>query len=122
MTNSLRKAKEELGPKWVELSESVRHYAAASLENPGDEQALKELAAEALTLCEHVDRLHSDLGDLLESLENAEGTSKGDGPDEREIDMAAVETQRETHEMSSNPIDVLKALLMWRDDPAERVK
>lgn len=122
MTDALEKAKEDIGPQWVELSESVRRYAAASLENPGDEDAMKALAAEAMTLCDHVDRLHTELSDLLQALEDADAESNEGEPDEREIDMAAIETQRETHEMRADPLDILKALLMWRDDPAERVK
>ena len=122
MTDALEKAKEDIGPQWVELSESVRRYAAASLENPGDEDAMKALAAEAMTLCDHVDRLQSDLGDLVQALENADSGSNDAEPNEHEIDMAAVEEHQETHETPDQPLDILKALLMWRNDPAERVK
>lgn len=122
MTDPLEKTKEDIDPKWVELSQSVRRYAAASLENPGDEDALKAFAAEAMTLCDHVDRLQSDLGDLVQALENADSGSNDAEPNEHEIDMAAVEEHQETHETPDQPLDILKALLMWRNDPAERVK
>ena len=122
MNDTLEKTKEDIAPRWVELSQSVRRYAASSLEKPGDENAAKALASEALALCDHVDRLHDDLRGLLGALEAGDVAKKKSEPTEDEIDMAAVEEHHETHETPDEPLDILKALLMWRNDPADRVE
>lgn len=122
MTTSLDKAKQEMAPQWVELTKSVRDHASACLDGSESNDATTALAEEALRLCDHVDRLHADLGELLTALDATGDSGPGRDPDAREIDMAAIETQRETHETSDSPRDILKALLMWRDDPAERVR
>lgn len=122
MTDTLEKAKQDLAPQWVELSASVREQAVALASEGSPDDARQAFAKQALALCDHVDRIHTDLEDLLHALEEQGKSGKTGGPDEREIDMAAIEVQRETHEMRADPLDILKALLMWRDDPAERVK
>lgn len=121
MNQTLEKLKQDAGPQWAELCNSVREHVAVCLDRHENEDAMKALAREVLTLCDQVDRLHGDLNDLLVVLENSDpGTGKAE-PSEREIELATIEEQRETHDTSSKPLDILKALLMWRDDPAERV-
>lgn len=122
MIEILENAKQDIAPQWVKLSNNVREQVADCLDRKADEDSVIALARKVLTLCDHVDQLHRDLSGLLGALEGSATDSGKKEPDEREIDFAAVEEQRETHDTRSTPLDILKALLMWRDDPAERVR
>ncbi len=122
MTEALNQAKQGVAPKWLELADSVRHHAKAAMDGNVTDESAKSFASEAVALCDHVDQLHGDLEKLRIALEGRDSSTKSRQPNEKEVDMAAIEVQRETHEMRADPLDILKALLMWRDDPAERVK
>lgn len=125
MTETVKQMKQDIAPQWTELLQRVREKANTCLKDQSDCSPPADLAREAIRLCSHVDRMHADLRELIDSLDatHADGTGASDKtPDEHEIDMAAIEVQQETHEMSTDPRDILKALLMWRDDPAERVQ
>ncbi|HVJ46529.1 MAG TPA: hypothetical protein VM511_09115 [Luteolibacter sp.] len=124
MTADLLEASSEvsrdLSRQWLELSSRVRTLANAA--NP---EVQGTLAAEALRLCDHVERLHSDVETLLAGLRTHEGPIAGTiaartvEPDE--IDQANLQIQREMHQKSDLQ-HVIKALFMWKDDPIERVR
>jgi hypothetical protein len=123
MTVNLQEASSEvtrdLSPEWLDLSSRVRRLAAAS--SPAD----SALAQEAQRLCEHVERLHADVEQLLGSLRANDGPLAGsiearaNEPDV--IDKANIEIQREMHQKSDLQ-HIIKALFMWKDDPVQRVR
>ena len=81
------------------------------------------LADEAGLLCNHVDRLHADVKMLIERLDDEVAKSAAEAPGEAlEIDKASIQIQREAHEIRADVLDVIKALFMWRDDPADRLR
>jgi hypothetical protein len=123
MTADLLEASSEvsrnLSPEWLELSSRVRRLAEAAA--PGDHA----LATEALRLCDHVERLHADVEDLLVGLKADDGPLAGSianrAAEPTEIDRANIEIQREMHQ-KSDLVHIVKALFMWKDDPVERVR
>ncbi len=122
MTADLLEASSEvsrdLSPEWLELSSRVRLLATAA---PAD----NALASEALRLCNHFERLHADVQDLLVGLKSDDGPLAGTlsarAAEPTEIDHANIEIQREMHQ-KSDLIHVVKALFMWKDDPIHRVR
>lgn len=125
MSKAIEQTKQDIAPQWTELLQRVREKAHTCLKEQSDCSLPADLAREAIQLCSHVDRLHADLRELIHSLDAGHPDAQpaaSQAPDDREIDMAAIEVQQETHEMRADPLDILKALLMWRDDPAERVR
>ena len=61
--------------------------------------------------------VHQEIRTLLGAGHSPDGSET---PDDRDIDKAAVQISREEHTLKPEVKDVLKALFMWRDDPAER--
>jgi predicted nuclease with TOPRIM domain len=124
MTADLLEASSEvsrdLSPEWLELSARVRQLAVES----GGSSALAE---SALKLCDHVERLHADVEELLngfaERQEHIEAERVHDAAvaDPEAIDQANIQIQREMHQKSDLK-HIIKALFMWKDDPVERVK
>lgn len=114
----------ELSPEWLELSSRVRRLAieTQSLGSSGS-----ALATEALRLCDHVERLHSDIEQLLTTLHsNEDALHHGVKPETlpltpaAAIDQANIQIQDEMHQ-KSDLSHVIKALFMWKDDPVQRV-
>ena len=114
----------ELSPQWLELSSRVRRLA---IETQSTGSSGAALAAEALRLCDHVERLHSDVEQLLVTLR-----ADDDSPLHRssleattapaeDIDQANLQIQDEMHQ-KSDLSHVIKALFMWKDDPVKRVR
>jgi len=102
----------------------IREHAEKVIHSDFGEEgdAPKTLARESLEICERLERMHLEMARMVDSLEDKGDQSTQELPQDQQIDLAAVETQRETHEMRADPLDILKALLMWRDDPAERLR
>jgi len=126
MDKTLQQACDDVAPEWINLCGRVRELAS-KLKNTAAGTALEHdagaLAAEAGLLCNHVDRLHADVKMLIRRLDH-EVARSGDpaNMDPGEIDKASIQIQRETHEIRADVLDVIKALFMWRDDPAERLR
>ncbi len=135
MEKTLEQACEEvdhdLSPEWIELSARLRRSVAeldAKAASGGLAAEASAVSRDANLLCGHVERLHADVIDLLGRLDghlplafHGFGTISNQ-PDSGEVIREAMQIQRETHEMIPDFKDVLKALFMWRDDPADRVK
>ncbi len=102
----------------------IREHAEKVIHSDfGEERdAPKTLARESLEICQHLEWMRLEMASMVDSFEDKEDQSTQELPQDQQIDLAAVETQRETHEMRADPLDILKALLMWRDDPAERLR
>ena len=115
----------DLSPEWLELSSRVRRLA---LEAQSSGSSGSALASEALRLCDHVERLHADVQQLLVTLRSDEDTLGHGTPLEtlppappEEIDKANIQIQDEMHQ-KSDLSHVIKALFMWKDDPVERAR
>lgn len=127
MTPDLQEASSEvsrdLSPEWLELSSRVRRLAIEAQSNSGS-----PLADHAIRLCDHVERLHSDVEALLVSLstrhdpllEEHDIEPKPE-PEPEEINRENLKIQREMHQ-ESDLRQVIKALFMWKDDPVDRVR
>lgn len=109
---------------WMDLCGRLRQQADALLDSepPASAAALNEFVTDVRALCEHVELVHDEMTRVIDALEESESQITNSDSLNHEIDLAAVETQRETHELRADPFDILKALLMWRDDPAERIQ
>jgi|AntRauTorcE11897_2_1112592.scaffolds.fasta_scaffold72917_1 hypothetical protein len=123
----------DLSPSWIELSDKVRNLSKdLKLKTAGSEYSseAEHLAQQAARLCDHVEKLHSDVIDLVENIENrvplheiGGSAESGTGSkDADNVEKEKIQVQRESHELRSDFKDVLKALFMWVDDPEERVK
>jgi len=111
-------------PGWLELCGRIRGQAGEMMnaETVPEGERVRTLARDVLELCAHVESMHKEMTSMLNALESASGVTADAKSKDHEIDIAAIEIQRETHELRADPLDILKALLMWRDDPAERLK
>ena len=112
---------------WLELMERMRRRLEGLRRNavgtPLEEETVL-LARDAKKLCAHVEQLHREAHRWLSqtsSLTDDNGDSSSDIP-AVEVERAAVSIHREQHEQSANPLQVIKALLMWVDTPEERVR
>lgn len=118
---------QEISSHWLQLSARVRRHAEAlSAKAAGSALAAdsEALAVETHKLCDHFDRLHLDVEKLLLQLDDTLGDELP-SPTEtepEEVQREAIRIQQESHEMRADLKDVIKALFMWRDDPAERAR
>ncbi|QTN31857.1 hypothetical protein HZ994_05770 [Akkermansiaceae bacterium] len=123
----------DLNHSWIDLSAKVRDLASGlKLKAAGTSLApdADHLSQQASMLCDHVERIHADVINLLSRLESQlplpesdpSATSRPTKPNPDEIGKEAVQIQREHHELRNDFKDVLKALFMWRDDPEERLR
>ncbi len=132
MTDNLKQSfaevDKDLSHSWIDLSANVRDLAsdlklkAAGTTLAGDAD---HLSNETSRLCDHVERLHADVIDLLENIEARVPVQKSANPSDvacDDVEKEKIQIQRESHELRSDFKDVLKALFMWRDDPVERVR
>ena len=115
---------QELSSQWLVLSDQVRQQAL-SLKSRTVGTALSgeasALAQDSEKLCEHFERLHGDLEKLLKLLSDEEtelGQSQS-APAATESARQAIQAQDKDHQISDDLKDVIKALFMWRDDPAK---
>lgn len=133
LKDSFKEIDRDLDHSWIDLSTRVRELAAGlKLKAAGTNIAADadHLSREASQLCDHVERLHADVIDLLSTLEShlpltgfdpaamAMATKAACSDVEKE----SIQIQREHHELRNDFKDVLKALFLWRDDPVERVR
>jgi hypothetical protein len=126
LQHSIKEIDKDLAHSWIELSDRVRDLSAAlKLKAAGTALAADadHLAQEAGRLCGHVERIHADVNDLVGKLEMQAPLPEPDVqvPQKPEVtDLDWVRIQRENHELRTDFKDVLKALFLWRDDPADR--
>jgi len=126
LQHSIKEIDKDLAHSWIELSDRVRDLSAAlKLKAAGTALAADadHLAQEADRLCGHVERIHADVNDLVGKLEMQAPLPEPDvqAPQKSEVtDLDWVRIQRENHELRTDFKDVLKALFLWRDDPADR--
>ncbi len=118
---------QEISSHWLQLSARVRRHAEAlSAKATGTELAAdsESLAVETRKLCDHFDRLHFDVEKLLLQLDDTLGDEVPSTIEAEtdEVQREAIRIQQESHEMRADLKDVIKALFMWRDDPAERAR
>ena len=137
MTDSLQQNFKEVGKdletRWIDLSKEVRELSEVVRQKSADTSLFADvdkLTGRTERLCDHVERIHADVIDLLENLDDRlelthpESNVVDDGftPDTStdEIDKETIQIQREQH-TQTNVKDVIKALFMYVDDPKERV-
>lgn len=137
MSNSVEQNLKEVGKdletRWIELSKEVRRLSADLRQKSADSSLfadVDQLSGRTERLCDHVERIHADVIDLLENLdarldlthENTAPVKDGFTPDTstNEVEREKIQIQREQH-AQSNIKDVIKALFMYVDDPKERV-
>ncbi len=122
----------DLDRSWMELSDHVRELAKSLQSNAaGSDLAVeaKHLAEETSLLCDHVERLHKDVKDLLRSLDAPQPLPEDDlssegrprDVDHDDVQRESIQIQREQHR-KSNLKEVIKALFLYVDDPVERVR
>jgi hypothetical protein len=116
----------EFSGEWIDLSARVRHLAEdLKCKTAGTHLAAESsaLVEDATKLCAHVERLHQEAAALVAEAEARElERAKADHPPAaEEIQLEAVKIHRELHEMRPDFKDIIKALFMWQDDPAERL-
>lgn len=131
LKNNLAEVDKDLSTSWIELSEKVRILAAdLKLKTAGSELAAEadHLSQQTSRLCDHVEKLHADVIELIENIETRLPLPESDATHSPEIlnlnalDQEKIQIQRENHELRNDFKDVLKALFMWVDDPKERLK
>lgn len=133
LNESFKEIDRDLDRSWIDLSSRVRELATGlKLKAAGSNFAADadHLAQDTSLLCDHVERLHADVIDLLANLEAQLPLPETDAPadasagdlTQEEIRKEAIQIQREHHELRNDFKDVIKALFMWRDDPVERVR
>jgi hypothetical protein len=127
--HSIEEIDKNLSPSWIELSDRVRDLAASlKLKAAGTHLAADadHLAQETSQLCDHVERIHADVTDLIGKLETqTPGSTTKAIPaplKPEEVDHEYSRIQRENHELRADFKDVLKALFLWRDDPNDRLR
>ncbi|MBC7980269.1 MAG: hypothetical protein H7Y36_06875 [Armatimonadetes bacterium] len=134
LQNSFEEIEKDLASSWLDLSSKVRDLAAdLKLKAAGTSIAneASHLSQQASRLCDHVERLHTDVIDLLENVEtrfpqfaviSPSTIIQSDRLESDEVENEKLQIQRENHQVSTNFKDVIKALFLWKDDPAERVR
>ena len=130
---SFKEIERDLDHSWIDLSTRVRELASAlKLKAAGSDLAAEadHLSSEAARLCDHIERLHAEVIDLLDNLESRlplpEHDASGEGKPKNvncdDVQKESIQINRESHELRSDIKDVIKALFLWRDDPVERVR
>ena len=124
----------DLSHSWIELNTKVRDLVAdLKLKAAGSDLAndAEHLSQQTSRLCDHVERMHADVIDLLENIETRIPLPERDARTDvlpagerepNEIDKQKIDIQREIHELRNDFIDVLKALFMWVDNPKKRLQ
>ncbi len=131
LKNNLAEVDKDLSASWIDLSEKVRNLAAdLKLKTAGTVYSAEtdHLAQQTARLCDHVEKLHADVIDLIENIEMHLPLPESDvkrlttEPDHEALAQEKIQIQRESHELRNDFKDILKALFMWVDDPKERLK
>jgi hypothetical protein len=129
LQENFREVGKDLETRWIELSKEVRTLSAELRNKSGGSDLFPDvdkLTGKATHLCDHVERIHADVLELLENLDSRMGlspTESSTAPEisSEEIEKEKVQIQREQHNAQTDIKDVIKALFMYVDDPEERV-
>lgn len=128
LQDSFKEIDRDLNHSWIDLSARVRDLAAGlKLKAAGGTLSsdADHLSQDVSQLCDHIERLHADVIDLLANLEAHLPLPDENSSMEGKLDdvaKEAIQIQREHHELRNDFRDIIKALFMWRDDPVERVR
>jgi hypothetical protein len=111
---------------WLDFTTRMRNrFEALHRKTAGTplEQEVDILARDARKLFDHVELLHRETHRWLSETRQsaAEGEVASKDLNDPEIQRAAVSIQREQHEQSGDPMEFIKALLMWVETPEEHV-
>lgn len=127
MENQLNSPRDsDFSSDWMHLSQRVNARATdLSARTVGTHLAndAAALANDARMLCEHIERIHRDAGEILNDKPAGESVTIGNvdpALNTEEAQREAVKIRREGHEMRADFKDIIKALFMWQDDPVER--
>lgn len=132
MTDRLQQNFNEVGKdletRWIELSKEVRKLSSDLKAKSGGlaiSQEMTELSAKTEELCDHVERIHADVVELLGNLDtqlelSPQGNQSTSKVSPEEIDREKIQIQREQHS-ESDIKGIIKALFMYVDDPEERI-
>jgi hypothetical protein len=121
---------ESASESWQQLAINVETQARAlrglAEGTPLAAQAA-DLARDAGHLASQIERLAAAAPAFLTHLGQPESPESPEPPAtdpklEAEIHREMLQIQRETHDGNVELMDIVKALFMWRDDPAERVR
>lgn len=96
----------------VRLREAER-VAKEALASAPDDDPLAESTAELL-------RVHSEVRQIILGALGSEAERRES--EDAQVREAEIRIEEEAHELKPDPLDVLKALFMWRDNPSERAK
>lgn len=118
---------QELGLEWSDLTNRVRARLSdseATLRHQPESHGFHLLAVDVRSLCDRFDRLHLEVHRLLSDYQGATSHGPETTPpiDPASLEQASVAIQREQHTQSSGPMEVLKALFLWRENPEERAR
>jgi len=116
--------RQDLSSKWLALSSQVKDGAnsiQAKTVGTGLGSETTALASDTQQLCNHFERIHADVEKLLlllngESFDSSKSDSILDSTSSQKQVLIA---QENDHKENDTLKDVIKALFMWRDDPAE---
>ncbi|MEY3394732.1 MAG: hypothetical protein RL346_968 [Verrucomicrobiota bacterium] len=131
LKHQLAEMDKDLSSTWIHLSQEVRRLAeelkrrthATVFSDEAD-----RLAQNTARLCDHVEKLHSDVADLIDHIEihiplhESDAESSLANPDPEALAREKIQIQRENHELRNDFKDILKALFMWVDDPKDRLR
>lgn len=129
--NNLAEVDKDLSASWIDLSQKVRNLAAdLKLKTAGTVFSAEtdHLAQQTELLCDHVEKFHADVIDLIENIEihlplpETDSPRPAAAPDPDALVREKIQIQRESHELRNDFKDILKALFMWVDDPKERLR
>jgi hypothetical protein len=117
----------DLSAEWLKLSARVKALSgqiSARAKGTLLAEDTMTLAEDTAKLCEHLECIHRDVGKLLVRLDEElpEMDFTPTNADDAEIQKEAIQIHRESHELRADFKDIIKALFMWQDDPAERVR
>lgn len=118
---------DELSGKWLDLSSRVRKLAEDLQMNANATPLVADatrLNSELTKLCDHVERIHRDVGKLISGSDETVPQVGSVHPalESEEVQREAVRIHQENHELRADFKDIIKALFMWQEDPVERTR
>ena len=119
---------QEFSTEWLDLSNRIRNLAEQMMSRTRGTVFFDDassLVTETSKLCDHLERMHRDIGELV-AKQDVEEESVPDPAhpalQSAEVQREAVKIHREGHELKPDLKDIIKALFMWQDDPVERTR
>jgi hypothetical protein len=120
LENAYHDVDHDLSTEWLALTERVRTLTH-EIDSAAASDKTRLLLSDVSKLCDHVERLHVDVALLLKELSPEIEIEKS--PEESvAIQNESIQIRREVHELRADFKDILKALFMWQDDPADRIR